>query len=166
MATSFKEWVSTLTQETSGQTAEATAIINESKHILSETADDAEAEVAGLNFQSAVASHQNWKVRFRAMIESGIVEALDPKMIAQDNQCAIGKWIYGPAKEKYGSHPLYEKLRGDHAFFHTCASRVLVMILRGEKQKALQEMEKGAYARASNDVIMDLAMFYKVVTKD
>jgi hypothetical protein len=40
------------------------------------------------------------------------------------------------------------------------------MILRGEKQKALQEIEKGVYARASNNVIMDLAMFYKVVTKD
>jgi hypothetical protein len=166
MATSFKEWVSTLTQETSGQTAEATAIINESKHILCETADDAEAEVAGLNFQSAVASHQNWKARFRAMIESGIVEALDPKMIAQDNQCAIGKWIYGPAKEKYGSHPLYEKLRSDHAVFHTSASRVLEMILRGDTQNALHEIERGDFSRATNDMIIDLALFYKVVVKE
>ncbi|MFN3386743.1 MAG: CZB domain-containing protein, partial [Candidatus Thermochlorobacter sp.] len=111
-------------------------------------------------------SHQNWKVRFRAMIDSGVNEALNPDVIAEDNQCAVGKWIYGNAKEQFSHHPLWEKLRGDHAFFHTCASRVLVMIIRGEKQKALQEIERGAYARASNDVIMDLAMFYKVIKAD
>ncbi|MDW8465994.1 MAG: hypothetical protein RML35_07400 [Chloroherpetonaceae bacterium] len=61
------------------------------------------------------------------------------------------------------SHPLWEKLRADHAFFHSCASRVLAMIIRGDKQKALQEIERGAYARASNEVVMDLAMFYRLV---
>jgi hypothetical protein len=162
---SFKEWISRFTQKTTHQTEEVTAS-SESIPALLAMVDPVEAEAAGLNFHSAITSHQNWKARFRAMIESGISEALNPEVIAQDNQCAVGKWIYGPAKEKYGNHPLYEKLRGDHAFFHTCASRVLVMIIRGEKQKALQEIEKGAYARASNDVIMDLAMFYKVVTKD
>jgi hypothetical protein len=162
---SFKEWISRFTQKTTHQTEEATAS-SESIPALLEMVDPVEAEAAGLNFHSAITSHQNWKARFRALIESGISEALNPEVIAQDNHCAVGKWIYGPAKENYGNHPLYEKLRGDHAFFHTCASRVLVMILHGEKQKALQEMEKGAYARASNDVIMDLAMFYKVVTKD
>jgi hypothetical protein len=35
------------------------------------------------------------------MIESGISEALNPEVIAQDNQCAVGKWIYGQAKEQY-----------------------------------------------------------------
>jgi hypothetical protein len=162
---SFKEWISRFTQQTTHQTEEVTAS-SESIPALLEMVDPVEAEAAGLNFHSAITSHQNWKARFRAMIESGISEALNPEVIAQDNHCAVGKWIYGHAKDNYGNHPLYEKLRGDHAFFHTCASRVLVMILRGEKQKALQEIEKGAYARASNDVIMDLAMFYKVVTKD
>jgi hypothetical protein len=165
MKLSFKEWISKFTQKNTHQTEEATANSDNTPALL-ETVDPVEAEAAGLNFHSAITSHQNWKARFRALIESGISEALNPEVIAQDNHCAVGKWIYGPAKENYGNHPLYEKLRGDHAFFHTCASRVLVMILRGEKQKALQEMEKGAYARASNDVIMDLAMFYKVVTKD
>ena len=164
MKLSFREWISRFTQKNTHHTEEADT--SDSLHTLPEAVDLIEAEAAGLNFHSVILSHQNWKTRFRAMIESGIAEALNPEVIAQDNQCAVGKWIYGPAKEKYGDHPLYEKLRADHAFFHTCASRVLVMILRGEKQKALQEMEKGAYARASNDVIMDLAMFYKVVTKD
>lgn len=101
------------------------------------------------------------------MIDSGVTEALNPDVIAEDNQCAVGKWIYGTAKEQFGTHPLWEKkLRDDHAFFHTSASRVLMMIIRGEKQKALQEIERGAYARASNDVIMDLAMFYKVIKAD
>ena len=165
MKLSFKEWISKFTQKATYHTEEVTAP-SDSTPALLEMVDPVEAEAAGLNFHSAIVSHQNWKARFRAMIESGISEALNPEVIAQDNQCAVGKWIYGSAKEQYGDHPLYEKLRGDHAFFHLCASRVLVMILRGEKQKAIQEIEKGSYARASNDVIMDLAMFYKVVTKD
>jgi hypothetical protein len=162
---SFKEWISRFTQKTTHQTEEATAS-SESIPALLEMVDPVEAEAAGLNFHSAITSHQNWKARFRAMIESGIVEALDPKMIAQDNQCAIGKWIYGPAKEKYGSHPLYEKLRSDHAVFHTSASRVLEMILRGDTQNALHEIERGDFSRATNDMIIDLALFYKVVVKE
>ena len=165
MKLSFKEWISKFTQKTTHQTEEAIANSDNTPASL-ETVDPVEAEAAGLNFHSAILSHQNWKARFRAMIESGIAEALNPEVIAQDNQCAVGKWIYGQAEELYSNHPLYEKLRGDHAFFHTCASRVLVMIIRGEKHKALQEIEKGAYARASNDVVMDLAMFYKIAMKD
>lgn len=163
MAISFRQWLSRFTQNAPAQSFDA---LTESVHAAEEIVDPVEAEAAGLNFHTAIVSHQNWKARFKAMIESGVAEALNPEVIAQDNQCAVGKWIYGAAKERFGTHPLWEKLRGDHAFFHTCASRVLVMIIRGEKQKALQEITNGAYARASNDVIMDLAMFYRVIKAD
>ncbi|MCS6988412.1 MAG: CZB domain-containing protein [Chloroherpetonaceae bacterium] len=161
MAISFRQWLSKLTQnQNANETAQLETIPEP------EVVDPVEAEAAGLNFHTAIVSHQNWKARFKAMIESGVAEALNPDVIARDDQCAVGKWIHGVAKERFGNHPLWEKLRGDHAFFHTCASRVLVMIIRGEKQKALQEIQQGAYARASNDVIMDLAMFYKVIKAD
>ncbi len=165
MAISFKDWIARFTR-TKHEESNTAGTESESVPVLLESVDPVEAEAAGLNFHSAIASHQNWKVRFRAMIDSGVTEALNPDVIAEDNQCAVGKWIYGSAQEQFGTHPLWEKLRGDHAFFHTCASRVLVMIIRGEKQKALQEIERGAYARASNDVVMDLAMFYKVIKAD
>lgn len=165
MAISFKEWIARFTRA-KHEESNAASTEPESAPLLLESVDPVEAEAAGLNFHSAIVSHQNWKVRFRAMIDSGVTEALNPDVIAEDNQCAVGKWIYGSAQEQFGTHPLWEKLRGDHAFFHTSASRVLMMIIRGEKQKALQEIERGAYARASNDVIMDLAMFYKVIKAD
>ncbi len=165
MAISFKDWIARFTR-TKHEESNTAGTESESVPVLLESVDPVEAEAAGLNFHSAIVSHQNWKVRFRAMIDSGVTEALNPDVIAEDNQCAVGKWIYGSAKEQFGTHPLWEKLRGDHAFFHICASRVLVMIIRGEKQKALQEIEHGTYARASNDVIMDLAMFYKVIKAD
>lgn len=165
MAISFKDWITRFTR-TKQKEQHATSIESELVPALPESVDPVEAEAAGLNFHSAIVSHQQWKARFRAMIDTGISEALNPDVIAKDNQCAVGKWIYGTAKEQFGTHPLWEKLRDDHAFFHTCASRVLVMIIRGEKQKALQEIERGNYARASNDVIMDLAIFYKIINAD
>ncbi|MFQ3597519.1 MAG: CZB domain-containing protein [Chloroherpetonaceae bacterium] len=160
MSTSFKQWISNFIskQNTTESTKHA-----EHQDLLPEIIDPIEVEAAGLNFHTAIISHQNWKARFRAMIDSGITEALNPDIIAQDNQCAVGKWIYGPAKHQFGDHSLYEKLRLDHQFFHIEASRVLVMIIRGDKQKALHELESGIYARASNDVIMDLAMLYRVL---
>lgn len=162
MAISFKQWIAKFTQ----RDKEELPLIEESVETMPEIIDPVEAEAAGLNFHTAITSHQNWKTRFKAMIESGVAEVLNPDVIAKDNECAVGKWIYGVGKEQFGKHPMWEKLRADHAFFHICASRVLAMIIRGDKQKALQEIQHGAYARASNDVIMDLAMFYKVIKAD
>ncbi|MDW8465992.1 MAG: CZB domain-containing protein [Chloroherpetonaceae bacterium] len=139
MAISFKQWVTKLVQKASAAEAQLSP---EQEEVAPEAVDPVEAEAAGLNFHTAIISHQNWKARFKAMIESGMAEALNPDVIAQDNQCAVGKWIYGVAKEKYGDHPLWEKLRADHAFFHSCASRVLAMIIRGDKQKALLEIAR------------------------
>ncbi len=162
----FKQWLFRFVEKKETHSTDASDGGSLSAEPLPDVVDPIEAEAAGLNFHTAIISHQNWKNRFLAMIQSGVAEALNPDVIAQDNQCAVGKWIYGPAREQYGSHPLYEKLRLDHRFFHTCASRVLVMIIRGEKQKALEEIQHGTYARASNDVTMDLAMFYRVLKHD
>jgi hypothetical protein len=60
---SFKEWISRFTQKTTHQTEEVTAS-NESIPALLEMVDPVEAEAAGLNFHSAITSHQNWKARF------------------------------------------------------------------------------------------------------
>jgi len=84
MKLSFKEWISKFTQKATHHTEEVTAP-SDSVPALLEMVDPVEAEAAGLNFHSAILSHQNWKARFRAMIETGITEALNPEVIAQDN---------------------------------------------------------------------------------
>ncbi len=103
MALSFRQWLSKFTQT---QNNNAVVPISETEMEMPEVIDPVEAEAAGLNFHTAITSHQNWKARFKAMIDSGIAEALNPEVIAQDNQCAVGKWIYGAAQEQFGTHPL------------------------------------------------------------
>ncbi|MGQ9806583.1 MAG: CZB domain-containing protein [Chlorobiales bacterium] len=156
---SFKKWIKNIVSQNSNDHHVTTEELTESQQF-----EDPDAvEAAGLNFHLAILSHQKWKSRFKAMIDMGISEALNPDVIAKDDECVLGKWIHGTAKEKFGTHPYYEKLRKDHAFFHQCASRVLVMIIRGEKSQALQEIQSGDYARASNNVIMDLAWMYHFI---
>lgn len=158
---SFKKWIKSITSRNPDNHQVTIEEPTESQQF-----EDPDAvEAAGLNFHLAILSHQKWKSRFKAMIDTGIIEALNPDVIAKDNECVLGKWIHGPAKEKFSAHSYYEKLRKDHAFFHQCASRVLVMIIRDEKQKALQEIQSGDYARASNNVIMDLAWMYQSIQK-
>ncbi|MDW8019057.1 MAG: hypothetical protein RMI34_03160, partial [Chloroherpetonaceae bacterium] len=79
MAISFKQWVTKLVQKASAAEAQLSP---EQEEVAPEAVDPVEAEAAGLNFHTAIISHQNWKARFKAMIESGMAEALNPDVIA------------------------------------------------------------------------------------
>ncbi|MDW8465993.1 MAG: hypothetical protein RML35_07395 [Chloroherpetonaceae bacterium] len=70
----FKYWVEKLLQKKQDTVQLDISDIE----IVPEAVDPVEVEAAGLNFHTAIISHQNWKTRFKAMIESGIAEALTP----------------------------------------------------------------------------------------
>ena len=48
--------------------------------------------------------------------------------------------------------PAYEVLKARHAHFHRCAGDVLAVAQKGERDKALQMLEHGAYPDASHHV--------------
>ena len=118
-------------------------------------------EAAGLNFGTAIEAHQKWKLRLQAVIESKSQEKLDPDVLCLDDQCDLGKWIYGEGGRQFGGERKFADLRDKHAYFHVCAGRVLSLVQSGHKDQAIGEISPGGdFAQASWEVIGDLASMF------
>lgn len=109
------------------------------------------AEVAGLNFQEAVAAHQKWKTRLQASIDGTSQEKLDPAVVGRDDQCVLGKWIHGQGQATFGGRAEFDQLREAHANFHRIAGSVLADVYADRKEQARQALAS-TFAEASLNV--------------
>lgn len=103
---------------------------------------------AAMDFLKIINIHIMWKERLLAYIEDRSAEKLDPAVIARDDQCQMGKWIYGEGK-RFQDAPQYEQVRADHAHFHDLAANVIRRVDNGDRQGAAALL-RGDYATASH----------------
>lgn len=75
-----------------------------------------------MDLSQAGQAHAEWKVKLRAAIAKH--ETLDVSTITADNCCALGKWLHGEAKSKYGALGTYKDCVTKHAIFHKAAGAV------------------------------------------
>ncbi|MDP2808533.1 MAG: CZB domain-containing protein [Rhodocyclaceae bacterium] len=115
-------------------------------------ADDKGAELAGLNFKTAVDAHMKWKIRLESYINGTSTEQLNVDVVCRDDQCTLGQWIGGIGGERFGQMPVFAVVRSRHAHFHRCAGEVLAVAQQGDKARALHMLEEGAYPDASEQV--------------
>lgn len=87
-----------------------------------------------MDFDQAIAAHVDWKAKLRSYVKQPD-KSLNPSIIEQDNQCALGKWIYGDGL-KYKSSILYSELIEEHAKFHKCAAKIVRQIDSGKIAEA------------------------------
>jgi len=87
---------------------------------------------------AAIKAHFAWFERLRAAIDSGKSEFV-PALVAKDNQCEFGKWIYADLKS-ICSQEKYDRIKIKHAEFHKKASEVLTLALNGKKDIALKQI--------------------------
>jgi len=125
--------------------------------------DDRGAEVGGLNFKSAVDAHMRWKVRLEGYINGTNQEDLKVDVVCRDDQCPLGKWIYGQGGQQFGFSETFYEMKVHHAHFHTCAGGVLQAAQAGDKDKAMGLLHHGDYLRASERVKMLLARLFVLV---
>lgn len=101
----------------------------------------------------AIGAHGMWKARLKQAIATGKADApID--VIRKDNECAFGKWLYGPslsAGEKGGAE--YKAVRDLHAQFHKCAAQVAELAQGGKKAEAEAMLAlNGAFSMASHNL--------------
>ncbi|MCV5245159.1 CZB domain-containing protein, partial [Escherichia coli] len=85
-------------------------------------------------------AHLQWRKRLEDCIEGTSQEKLDGGVIMLDDQCVLGKWIYGKAaRSTLSLHPEFGELREAHRLFHLYASRV-VQTFRVRGKEAAREM--------------------------
>lgn len=109
------------------------------------------------NFMSAIEAHVRWKIRLEAYINGTSEEHLDAEVVCRDDQCALGKWIYGAGGNKYGSNPMFGVLKQTHMNFHKSAGEIIRTVDAGDAKQALTMLNSGEYARHSHRVKSDLA---------
>ena len=107
------------------------------------------------NIPDAINAHVKWKIRLEKYLDGSSEEKLDAAVICRDDQCALGKWIYGAAEIHFKGDEGLKILREDHAEFHTIAGKI-VSCVQASDQKMAEALMKQDYAEASRKVIRDL----------
>jgi Chemoreceptor zinc-binding domain len=102
-----------------------------------------------MDWMQIINAHVIWKQRLLACIEGTREERLDPEVVSRDDQCALGRWIYGEGK-RYDVLPEYEVVRERHPRFHIAASEV-VRMRSGDQGKA-SELLHGDYSKISEQL--------------
>lgn len=127
--------------------------------------DEKGAEIAGLNFKTAVDAHMKWKVRLESYISGTSSEKLRVEVVCRDDQCPLGKWIYDQGGEKFGYSETFFDMKVHHAMFHRCAGQVLETAQAGDKETATRLLNSGEYVKASERVKMLLARLFVMASE-
>ncbi|HET8706814.1 MAG TPA: CZB domain-containing protein [Pseudomonadales bacterium] len=115
-----------------------------------------------MNLDEAMKKHGDWKIKFHYSIANKT--PMEPALIARDNCCQLGNWLYGEAKEKYGSLPEYHSLLTQHKQFHIEAGKIAELINAGcyeAAEAALQE--NTAYSVASKSIGVAIFRLKKII---
>jgi methyl-accepting chemotaxis protein len=113
-----------------------------------------------MDLSEAMKAHAEWKIKFRHAITKK--ETLDVATISADNCCALGKWLHGESKIKFGRLKSHADCVARHAYFHKEAGKIARTI--NEKKFDEAEAMIGAntpFFTASNNVIMAIGALKK-----
>lgn len=80
-----------------------------------------QSRVEGVDVDTFIDAHRQWKVRLRDAIESK--EKVDVATLCRDDCCALGKWIYGDG-QRLADRPTFLELIERHKTFHRVAGEV------------------------------------------
>ncbi len=104
-----------------------------------------------MDFNTALAKHAEWKLKFRTAISKN--DSMDAITIAKDNCCDLGKWLHGEAKIKFSKLGSYTDCLSTHASFHKEAGKVANTINAKKFKEAEAMLGAGTpYSAASNKV--------------
>ena len=120
--------------------------------------------LTGIDFMAAIEAHVRWKVRLENYIDGTTTEKLDVAIVGMDNQCPLGKWIYGPGGDKYNANPLFQEIRETHADFHKCSADVMRQSDAGDKEGAIEALHHGQHFKLSQRIKVKLARLHLEVT--
>jgi methyl-accepting chemotaxis protein len=109
-----------------------------------------------LSFTDAKDAHLKWKVRLINFIKGNSEEKIDAAKVCRDDQCALGKWIHGPAK-KYSHNKDYGNLKLAHKEFHESVGEIVECVDRGLITEA-KKLLGGKFYQNSNKTIKALSL--------
>lgn len=112
-----------------------------------------EGILADIDLDTAIASHDNWKLRLQNFLDGNSSEILKPEILCMDNRCDLGQWLHGSGKQRLGHYPAFQILISRHKNFHVQASTVVALAQSGNTEKARHAMD-APYRHASSQVVL------------
>jgi len=116
-------------------------------------AKSAAAILAEIDIDTAIAAHENWKLRLQNYLSGNSTENLQAEVVCLDDRCDLGKWLHGPGGQRLGKYPAFSVLVARHKFFHLQASNVVALAQANNKDQAAKTLE-GSYRHASTQVVL------------
>jgi hypothetical protein len=97
-----------------------------------------------LNHTEAIEAHVHWKLKLRKFLE-GLPCDFDPKAVADDGACALGRWLK--------ANPGHKELEAAHRDFHRRAGEV-VTVAKAQGNAAAKVLLNGPeFAQATSSVV-------------
>ncbi|WP_333709025.1 methyl-accepting chemotaxis protein [Tepidimonas ignava] len=112
--------------------------------------------VQGLDIDAIIDAHRQWKVKLRDAIENQAT--VDVDTLRRDDCCALGKWIYGEGRNRFGHAPRFAELIERHEHFHQVAAGVGEMVNQKRYREAEDAIAPGTpFAQATRGVVQVLS---------
>jgi methyl-accepting chemotaxis protein len=103
-------------------------------------------DVDGLDFASAIRSHQVWKKQLAEVVAGEDHAGFDLVTVRRDDCCELGRWMRGRGSYQYRGRAVFRELFGTHAAFHQSAAEVLMLHGEGDDRQARALMDRGLFA--------------------
>lgn len=127
-----------------------------------EISDASVTPVKGIDLDSAIQKHAQWKLKLHSAISKE--EELAVHEISSDNCCVLGKWLHGEARAKYSDLDSYLDCRQKHKAFHIEAGKVAQYINEKRYKEAEGMLSNGTpYVLASKDVASAIVAFRREI---
>jgi methyl-accepting chemotaxis protein len=115
----------------------------------------ASALLEGIDVDSIIDGHRQWKVTLRNAIENG--DKVDVATLSRDDCCGLGKWIYADGQRLSG-RASFTTLIGKHAQFHQVAGQVGQLINEGRYEQAEDALAPNTpFTKATSEVVLVLS---------
>ena len=95
---------------------------------------DNRSESDQVDFDQLIAAHHAWRARLDRIIEG--MEDVDRSVATDPSKCALGKWLYGQGKERFGQLAEWRLLEGIHRRMHESLGLVIDEVEAGEIELA------------------------------
>lgn len=99
------------------------------------TFDEGEQALGSLDMKAALDAHAAWKQRLQDVL-AGRLEVPEIHKVARDDLCALGQWLHGEGRQKFGAMTEYQKLLHSHGEFHLCVGEALSAHVAGHRDEA------------------------------
>lgn len=110
----------------------------------------------GDRLRSAVAAHGAWKARLMEVVVTNATD-LDATVVARDDRCPLGVWLYQESTAQERQSPHYEEIRALHARFHELASTIIQHAVGSQQAKAIEEIAfGGVFDALSTELVADI----------